>query len=114
MGVYGLNANAPAGAQPVTYRLEIPAAVQAGIDDITRAICQQAAQLELHSRDGSSVRAGSLELLQKELASMSRVVTGMERKPASFMGLPLFEDPTLPPNVVDLVQPNGRRQRFLL
>lgn len=84
------------------------------IDDITREICRQAAALERSSADGSSVRAGSLELLGKELAAMSRVVTGLERKPASFMGLPLVEDPTLHPNVVDLVHPDGRRQRFLL
>lgn len=85
-----------------------------GFDDITREICRQAAALEREHREGSSVQAGSLEALAKELASMSRLVTGMERKPASFMGLPLFEDPTLPPNVVDLVHPDGKRQRFIL
>lgn len=84
------------------------------LDDITREICRQAAALERSSADGSRVDAGCLEALAKELESMGRVVTGMQRKPASFMGLPLFEDPTLPPNVVDLVQPNGKRQRFIL
>lgn len=83
-------------------------------DDITREICRQAAALERATAAGSSVRAGSLELLGKELESMGRVVTGLQKAPASFMGLPLIEDPTLPPNVVDLVHPDGRRQRFLL
>jgi len=83
------------------------------IADITREICRQAAALERASPVGSRVEAGSLEDLRRELESMSRVVTGMQKKPASFMGLPLLEDPTLPPNVVELVQPNGKRQRFI-
>lgn len=85
-----------------------------GFDDVTRSLCSEAAFLELEGREGSKVEAGSLEHLAKELMTMSRVVVGMERKPASFMGLPLFEDPRMPPNAVDLVHQDGRRQRFLL